>query len=191
MLIWERAARRAGITLIYSAGFNPRPRVQIAAALPVGFTAGAELLDIWIDPPTPSAAVHQTLAETLPDGLGILSVEEVSLDEPALPTQVKEAVYTVRIETEQPSEEIRHTVESLLTETTLPRQRRGRPYDLRPLIHQIVLAQEQPGEVVLEMVLSVRQEATGRPEEVVDALGLSASFFLVHRQRLLLRFSDH
>jgi len=34
MRAWERALRRAGISLAYSGGFNPRPKLQLAAALP-------------------------------------------------------------------------------------------------------------------------------------------------------------
>lgn len=33
---WERAFRRAGLPVAYSQGFNPKPRFQIAAALPWG-----------------------------------------------------------------------------------------------------------------------------------------------------------
>ena len=35
--------------MAYSQGFNPRPRFQIAAALPVGVTGQVELLDVWLD----------------------------------------------------------------------------------------------------------------------------------------------
>ena len=45
---WERAFRRAGLPVAHSQGFNPRPRLQIAAALPVGVTGRAEYLDVWL-----------------------------------------------------------------------------------------------------------------------------------------------
>ena len=32
---WERVFRRARLPVAYSQGFNPRPRFQLAAALPV------------------------------------------------------------------------------------------------------------------------------------------------------------
>ncbi len=49
---WERALRRAGVGLVYSGGFNPRPKLQLAAALPLGHTAEAEWLDVWLEKPT-------------------------------------------------------------------------------------------------------------------------------------------
>jgi uncharacterized protein (DUF2344 family) len=38
----ERVLRRADARLKYSQGFNPRPRMQIAAALPVGVSSESD-----------------------------------------------------------------------------------------------------------------------------------------------------
>ena len=46
---WERAIRRARLPLAYSQGFNPQARMHFAAALPVGFTGQAELIDVFLD----------------------------------------------------------------------------------------------------------------------------------------------
>ena len=51
MRIWERSLRRAGAPLAYSSGFNPRPRLQLAAALPLGHTGEAEWLDALLEEP--------------------------------------------------------------------------------------------------------------------------------------------
>ena len=54
----ERGLRRAELPLEDTRGFNPRPRLQFAAALPVGLTSEAELVDVWLtervslDPPS-------------------------------------------------------------------------------------------------------------------------------------------
>jgi len=183
---WERAARRAGLPLAYSGGFHPRPRLQVASALPVGFAADEELLDLWLARPVDPQAAVEALAKTLPEGLGIIRAEEADPAGPALPTLVQAAEYSVAVETEKPVEEVRRRVEELLTTESLPRQRRGRAYDLRPLVERLWVEQEQPGEVVLGMVLASREGATGRPEEVLDVLGLADRFFRVRRRGLLL-----
>src|SRR5258707_4321734 len=46
--IWERTARRADLDLIYSQGFHPQPKMQLAAALPLGFSSRCELLDMRV-----------------------------------------------------------------------------------------------------------------------------------------------
>lgn len=186
MRIWERAARQAGLPLAYSEGFNPRPRIQIAAALAVGFAADAELLDLWLTQPADAEAVGKALAHALPDGLCISHIEWANPDEPPLPAQVQAAEYGVTVETERAEKEVRQRIESLLAAESLPRQRRGRRYDLRPLILRLWLEAICPGETTLGMVLLARQGATGRPEEVLDAMGLAGGFFRVRRRRILL-----
>jgi len=43
---WERAVRKAGIPLAYSAGFTPRPKMSFGLALPTGGESLAEYLDM-------------------------------------------------------------------------------------------------------------------------------------------------
>ena len=44
--LWERAARRAGLPLAYSNGFHPQAKIYFAAALPLGFSSRAEVMDM-------------------------------------------------------------------------------------------------------------------------------------------------
>jgi radical SAM-linked protein len=44
--MWERALRRAGIPVAYSAGFSPHPRISFGLALPTGCESVAEYLDL-------------------------------------------------------------------------------------------------------------------------------------------------
>jgi radical SAM-linked protein len=43
---WERAVRKSGVAVAYSAGFTPRPRMSFGLALPTGGESLAEYLDI-------------------------------------------------------------------------------------------------------------------------------------------------
>jgi radical SAM-linked protein len=43
---WERAVRKSGVAVAYSAGFTPRPRMSFGLALPTGAESLAEYLDI-------------------------------------------------------------------------------------------------------------------------------------------------
>ncbi len=183
--VWERAIRRAGLPLAYSGGFTPRPRLQVAAPLPLGFASEAEWLDLWLEQPVEPETIIQALTSTLPKGLTIQSIEAISLSAPSLPSQVVAAGYTVTVETTVPADEIRQRIADLLAAETLLRERRGRPYDLRPLILDLHLEEVRADECVLTMLLSAREGATGRPEEVLDALGLADRFFQVTRRRIL------
>ena len=45
---WERLLRRAGAQLVFSQGYNPRPKLQLAAPLALGITSQAEIIDFWL-----------------------------------------------------------------------------------------------------------------------------------------------
>jgi hypothetical protein len=47
--MWESATRRAGVALAYSQGFHPQPKIQLASALPLGFSSRCEVADMWVD----------------------------------------------------------------------------------------------------------------------------------------------
>lgn len=207
---WERSLRRAGIDLAYSGGFNPRPKLQLAAALALGHTAEAELLDVWLERPMPVGDVARTLAPALPDGLTISQVHQVDEKEPALQTQVVSADYRVTIERypgpveachperiagEHPepvegeldlAQHVRARIERVLAAAELEQEWRGRRYDLRPLIERLYLERVDGDGIVLGMQLAARAGATARPEAVLKALGMGGAFARYHRRRLLL-----
>jgi radical SAM-linked protein len=47
---FERALRKAGIRVAYSAGFTPRPKISFGLALPTGAESVAEYLDLDLEP---------------------------------------------------------------------------------------------------------------------------------------------
>lgn len=193
---WERIFRRAGLPLLYSQGFNPRPRFQIAAGLPVGVTGRAELLDVWLAQPLAPEEAMARLRAASPPGLEILDAVEVDLKAPALQSQVCAADYQAVVRTAEPLEAIQARVEVLLGAPTLPRRRlhkgEWQTYDLRPLIHTITvtLGGEASGERVLTMRLLASQQGAGRPDEVLDALGLSLLRHTVERIMLHFQFDN-
>lgn len=184
--IWERAARRAGLPLAYSTGFTPHPQIHVAAALPVGVAGRAEWLDLWLEQPVETVAARAALASQLPPGMTISDAFLADPAEPALPAQVRAAEYLVIVETTPSVAEVRRRVEELLAAESLPRHRRGRTYDLRPLLQRLWVEEGKEGALRLGMVLSVREGATGRPDEVLGALGLADGFFKIERRRLWL-----
>jgi radical SAM-linked protein len=163
----ERTIRRAALPLAYSRGFSPHPKLQLAAALPLGMTSHAELADIWLEHPVPEVEILERLQQASPPGIAVERVRQVPTPEPPLQRQVQRADFVARLETPL-SPDLARRLEALLEATSLPRERRGKAYDLRPLIIGIRLA--PPAEILLS--LSAREGATGRPEEALDALGL-------------------
>ena len=188
MRAWERALRRARLPLAYSGGFNPRPKIQLARALPLGHVGEEEILDVWFEKPVPLDDLTGRLEPVLPQGLRVGEVREVDERAPAMQTQVVGTVYRVELEWHGVREGLEARVEEVLAEDELIHERRGKRYDLRPLVEdmRIVDAKRDPGWATLRMKLSARPGATGRPEAVLDVLGLDDAFARYYRERLIL-----
>jgi len=193
MRLWTRALIRAGVPLAYSEGFNPHPRLSLAAPLAVGVTGEAELLDIflskWVSPHFFTAAVsHQ-----LPPGIEILQTYPIGPNQPALPAQVRYAEYQVEVETDKPPEDIESALSSLLALEHLPWQHQRdtgpRRYDLRVLIDDLWLIDFHHPYGTIGMRLRCDNSGSGRPEQVAAALGFTQQPRLIHRTRLILKTS--
>ncbi|HLE51046.1 MAG TPA: TIGR03936 family radical SAM-associated protein [Anaerolineales bacterium] len=182
---WERTIRRTGLPLVYSQGFNPRPKLQLASALPLGFTSDSEVLDAWFAETDLSITqILEAMQKAAPPGLQIHNVTEIDSTKPPLQTQVRSAEYVITLLESVPNLEV--CLESRLSDSSLPRQRRGKPYDLRPLIETLsLLLPDEQGRSRIAMRLSAREAATGRPEEVLAALGISPESTRIHRSHLI------
>jgi radical SAM-linked protein len=184
--MWERVARRAGLSLAYSQGFHPQPKIQLAAALPLGFSSCCELLDLWVDGEPDLSQLPAAIQAAVPPGLKILEIIGVDEKGPPLQTQVMSSEYTVTLPADMGG--LAQRLDAILKADTLPRERRGKVYDLRPLIENLELADSiNDGNLRLFMRLSAREGATGRPEEVLDALSISSDGALVERTRLIFK----
>ncbi len=186
--IWERALRRAKAPLLYSQGFNPRPQMQLAAALALGFEGDAELLDIWLqgDGPSPEELAEQ-LDGALPEGIRVSRIWPVDDRGPALQTLTRAAEYVAIPGEDVDAETLAARIDALLAEPHIERERRGKQYDLRPLILDAAVGDGDPPRLIFRLVLS-QEEGTGRPDELLDALGLDPLAAQVTRREIV--FSD-
>ena len=184
--LWERVLRRARIPLIYSQGFNPRPKMQLAAALPLGFDSSSEIIDIWVDDEI--SDLHETvklIQEMSPPGLITTSIEPVDLKLPALQAVTRAARYRVALDKKDVSA-LQVSVEQLLAKNEIVRERREKEYDLRPLVADITVFRDQEGSAWLEIETVLSQKlGTGRPDEVLEELGVDASSVRVTRTAIL------
>ena len=184
--LWERAARRAELPLAYSQGFHPQPKLNIAAALPLGFSSRCEMLDMRLEHDIELDGLKERLQETLPAGIQLASIEQVDERAPALQTQVATAEYEVTLSDPSTSlgvdvADLKRRIDSIMGSESIIRERRGKTYDLRPLIESLELSPEGK----ISMRLRAREGATGRPEEVLDVLGIAFEGTRIERTRLI------
>jgi hypothetical protein len=113
---------------------------------------------------------------------------------PALQTQVASAEYEVTLTEPIDGSELKRKIDSLMASESIIRERRGKTYDLRPLIEELKIMESDGSSSVHEqdpvlqnvfMRLAAREGATGRPEEVLDILGIAFEETRIERTRLI------
>lgn len=184
---WERTFRRAAINLSYTQGFKHHPRINIASALPLGFTSSHEVMDVWLDNPISTDEILQSLQQTLPPGLKINQITPIDISAPALQSILIGSEYLAIFL--DPIADLAIRVTNLLNQSSILIERRGKIIDLRPLLFAVTpLSDDHDGHQQLFLFVSSTQEKNARPDEVVRALGVDPTAVLFHRQRLI--FTD-
>jgi radical SAM-linked protein len=180
----ERMVRRSKLPLAYSQGFKPHPRINLASALPLGFTSDAEMADIWLQEEMSVEFVQHTLQTAAPPGIVIYSAAPAAQEANSLQSDLIACDYLVTLLEALP--DLENRVSRIMAASELPRERRNKSYDLRPLIEQLdVLPRSDAGYAQLQMRLAARESATGRPEEVVAELGGDPLAVRYHRLKLV------
>lgn len=181
---WERTLRRSSLPLAYSQGFHPQPRLNLACALPLGFTSVCEIIDVWLEHRVPLSEIRQAIEAVSPPGLAIQSLDEVEDKAPALQTQVVSAIYEIRFLDN--IADLDRRMARIMSADQLIRQRHHKSYDLRPLVEEVVsLPPDDHGHAGLRVQLAAREAATGRPEELLSEMGVEFKDSRVQREKLI------
>ncbi|MEU6536361.1 TIGR03936 family radical SAM-associated protein [Streptomyces sp. NPDC047000] len=99
---FERALRRAGVPMAYSAGFTPHPKVSYANAAPTGTGSEAEYLEIALTEARDPGELRLLLDESLPTGLDIVDAVEVRTS--GLADRLTASVWELRLDGVDPAE---------------------------------------------------------------------------------------
>jgi radical SAM-linked protein len=196
----EDALRGSGLPVAGLDADPPKPRLAIAAPLPVGVPGEAELVDVWLVERLPRWRVREALGGCLPAGSRLLEVFDVWLGEAALPGQVVASLYRLELApTPVGGDALRGAVAGILAMPTLPRTRRrgdkAVTYDLRPFVADVEVVEPAGREAAAKLVIRMElrhdpERGVGRPEEVLAELGdrLEAHLAAVSttRERLIL-----
>jgi radical SAM-linked protein len=160
--------------------------LQLASPLPLGITSECELLDIWLERAESLEGLAERLMAVSPPDLPILKIEEVPLRAPALQTVVESAVFRITPRADSAPEAVAGMAErvaALLAQPQILRTRREKAYDLKPLIRALQIGADG----ALYADLYSTSSGTGRPDELLEALGYQVVDFDVQRVALRLR----
>jgi radical SAM-linked protein len=181
---WERSFRRARLPLAYTLGYHPHPRINIGAALPLGFTSDCELIDFWLERELACDQILHQLRQASHPGFHIHWIRSIDPSTPTLQKGIIASEYTVQIKQDQITRDLQDKVEKVINAEELARTRRGKNYDLRTLIDSLEI-RPKDASVSIVMRLTAREGATGRPDEVLRELEIDPFQVIIHRTKLL------
>ncbi|MHB0928678.1 MAG: TIGR03936 family radical SAM-associated protein [Candidatus Nanopelagicales bacterium] len=169
---FERAVRRAGVPIAFSAGFSPHPRISYANAAPTGIASEAEYLEIGLTHPVPPEQLRAALDAALPPGMDI--IEAVVAHAPDFADRLQASIWQAELFDLSPSA-VELAVAALLAapsaEVTRMTKQGLRTFDARPALLGIELeGDQQPvASVILRLVVRHTIPAV-RPDDILQAL---------------------
>lgn len=195
MRAFERAARRAGLPLAYSQGFNPKPKMTFAAPLAVGMIGCREYLDLELETDMEPELVLARLQQSLPGGLVPVRAEMVA-GGPALMSLVHRARYTAHGDRVNglTDDGLRVRLERFLARPDITVERRTgkgvRRKNIRPGIYSLSARLDEE-RLSFFMELKAGSAGNVRPDELLMALAadlpLVPASFVIRRTALLFR----
>jgi hypothetical protein len=190
--VWETALEASALPLFRPVG-RVRGRIAFGAPIPASLEVERELADILLTEFVPTWRVREGLAGHLPAGWRLVDLYDVWLGSPALAGQVAAADYRIGV-TSADGPALAAGAARLLASTELSRERQKGGstvrYDLRPLLADVGVLEPGPPVVLRARTRFDPVLGTGRPEEVVAALGevvgVQLELTSIVRERLIL-----
>lgn len=148
--LFQRACARAGIEVLYSQGFNPRPKMSLPLPRTVGIESDDDLLCLRLlhDPSEPEVEDYQSqikarLSSQLPEGCELLTVRTIREKTSFEPVAAK---YILTVQRKYINEKLKSRIDHLLASESLNIERRIYPknskfknVDVRPFLKSIEL----------------------------------------------------
>ena len=190
--VFQRTVRMSGIGVVYTQGFNPRAKISIASALPLGATADRELVTIRIAKPVDLKDTVSRLNRRLPEGISLIQAEILPDNTKGPAVTGSEFVAELALPRETTAAQLESALSRLLSAPQIPfvreSRKKRRTIDLRPGIESLGVL-DRPSSRAARIIMRLpHRDFTVKPAEIVKALGeyLSGLQILsIHRSRLL------
>ena len=167
----ERALRRAGVPMAFSAGFHPHPLISYANGAPTGTASEAEYFEIRVTERVDAEAVRAALDEALPEGIDALEVVEAGPG--ALADRLEASEWRLVVRAADPAaveEAVAGYLAADVAETTRTFKTGPRTFDTRgAVLSMAVEGVDEEGCAILRMVVRHTTPAV-RPDDILTAL---------------------
>jgi radical SAM-linked protein len=165
-----RSLRRARVPLLYSQGFNPKPRVQFGPALPVGIESFGEYFDFDTPERLDPSATAERLAASLPRDLEVERLREIPPGSASLGETIRAARYRVEVDG---GVDVRGAYEAFLGRGTFEMERRRRDRRVRVSVDPSAVGVDriERGRFVLTIPAGGSEAVASAEEILTEMLG--------------------
>jgi radical SAM-linked protein len=168
----KRALRRADAPIAYSEGFNPRPKISMGPALPLGYESLCELADITLTRMFAPKKLRQKLVPAMPAGLGLLETERVTPRLPKLSNALS-VCYVVKLAEAQMFREVDALLRRFNEKDAAPlervRQNKKRVVDVKQFVLDAAIVSGERSRT-LNLEISMGERGTCSPSEAARAI---------------------
>lgn len=184
--IWERLLRRADLPILYTQGFNTRPRISLAMPLPLGISSDCELLDVSLREKIDlsEADLRDRLLSVAPQGMTISSIIDVDLRASTMQSLIISAEYRIQFHDDIEKSSLQQKISDILRRESIivekVRKRKRSVMDVRPLI--LGLHVDEGNDLIAH--LSVGDRGNLRPDLLIELMCLKDLHHSIHRYRL-------
>lgn len=175
--LFHRAFKRIGISLAYSRGFNPHPKMSFAQPLSLGYTSIGEYLECETTKPYMTDKVKNDLNDTLPEGIEITGCWVLPESKKSIASLVTWASYEITCKGKfQPSFDL---IECFLNQDNIVTQKKQKnkkikDVDIKPLIRELKILREKKSEVVIFTMIRAGSDANLNPDFLMSAFSTYA-----------------
>lgn len=173
--VFERALRRAGVPMAYSAGFSPHPKISYANAVATGAASEAEYLEIGVSAVLDPEALRASLDSALPSGFDVVDVVPAYTGQFA--DRLEASVWRIRLP-DAPDDAVRASVDEFLQHDSVIVERmtkKGpRRFDVRSDLLSVECDVDDSGCAILTLVIR-HSVPVVRPDDVLAGLRQVAS----------------
>lgn len=177
MRVFQRAIRRTGVPIAYSAGFNPHQEISFGAPLSLGVTSNAEYVDLKLSEEMAVQEIKERLNGSLPDGIRILDGIVLGENPKSAMSLVTHARYMVRFYLENISPEaLEKSVRDFLAQDSIrimkEQPKKGfelKEVDIRPMIIEMKLNESKGSFHTFECLLLSGSKGNLKPELLMTA----------------------
>jgi radical SAM-linked protein len=172
---FERAVRRVGVPMAYSAGFNPHPKISYANAAATGTASEAEYVEIGLAKEVELDALLKALQSSMPKGLDV--EEAVNASTPDFVARLEASVWQLAVPGHSSATLAKPIADFLAkSEVEVSRMTKNglRTFDARGAVLNFTITGDEMTEsglscAILRLVLRHSTPAV-RPDDVLSAL---------------------